>query len=250
MCKGGIFQNCGCSGSSGCSCSFSNIELNLDVLHTYFSVRDTQYGSPIVITNTSEPATPDITYTIVSGDIPSDTTYVENYGIAITVGGAWTTEPDQYYVQMTLNGADNGSPGTNVTFGTDTGMWTIALCTSPINVGDIIGLKIYSDGNPMEVSISNQDIYVIPYSLKPIPNPVFPIQSSYFVIQGSISGVTYSTITDTYIQTQLGNSYDPPNSVIAITANFNCIVNNDPIHDTTLAPLKYTYSTLNILTLV
>lgn len=119
-------------------------ELNLT---TYITIRETLQtdivDNPLPITDTSKPASPQVTGTVFSGDIIAQEN-IEGYGAIFAVsfnnaGGSGTTT---YRYQFTLNGIDIGSEAqTNLSANQSGG---IALrYAGDIVAGDVFGCKIW-----------------------------------------------------------------------------------------------------------
>lgn len=180
------------------SISLAQVAVDLDEFKT---VIDDDIGETF-ITDNSRPADPQYTYTVLAGQVPASAD-IADYMVFLTLGGQNTDSVDHIVNwHLTLNGVEI-SDVSGQTSGTLAGEYwcMIGLIASiPTTVGDVIGLKIWTDSSSL-VTFAYASLYIVPQTLS-VPSGFQTISngSNYTqnVVAGDLVGIAYGEAANTY----------------------------------------------------
>jgi hypothetical protein len=160
---------------------------------------DYRGGSEIVISDTSEPTSPQITYN-TSGNMPEND-YIMEWFALFTIGGSILGAPSQINVQATLNGSNVGS-GSVISVSGES-RWS-AYCLyqgTEVVDGDVLGLKLWTDStNSIQIEVGC--VLIVPRRYRFIGDHVLywstfitdSRDEMLYPIRGGLINVDYNTI--------------------------------------------------------
>lgn len=179
--------------------SVSTRTIDLSTAGVYTTTLDNDTADTALNAN-SEPASPQFVQTISSGNIPTDTTDVQDYTVVLTVGGKNTNATTAKTISTipTRNGVDVGSTVSVAV--TNGNFWeTVSYFSSQSLVaGDKLGLKMWCSTASCSASGGGLDyryatLYIIPRNIN--CNSICEIigGTTTLSLSGAIAGVTYGS---------------------------------------------------------
>lgn len=151
-----------------------------------------------LITDTSKPGSPQYTYTVTSGNLPSSA-YVQDYMAFLTIGGfnneAVTTRAIN--CRPTLNGVEvDADRSANVTAQR---YWAVMFqfSAAALAANDVLGIKMWAAVSG-QIDYRYATIYIVPRYLAAISNEIWSAYgtgNSISTAAGAVSGVNYGSLS-------------------------------------------------------
>lgn len=164
-----------------------------------------------LIVDTTKPAAPQYTRTVVSGDIPT-ATLINNYCTVVTIGGKNTDAANARTInwRLTLNGAEIDADYSLSITANDFWEVEFVVGANAINVGDVIGVKFWASlTNVIDARYATH--YFFPRQFRAAgDNKLLEAKrlNSSLIITGAIAGVTYlgGNTLDILVANDAGNN--------------------------------------------